>query len=198
MKINMVPIGEIKPYEKNPRRIPPAAVEVVRRSLEKFGWQQPLVVSKSMVLIVGHIRFLAAQELGHEEVPVKVADELTADELREYRLVDNRSVGVHRLGSGTCWPKRLPHSKSSLSDGTKKTWRCWRLLAEGKEDQQGWEADNSHKKHEGTKPGTGGYSKPKEEEVSEGCVMLHLIVPKDLEAEVQEAVRELIAEHEEE
>ena len=82
---------QIKPYERNPRRIPERAVELVAASLTRFGWQQPVVVDKEHELVVGHVRLLAAKSLGLQHVPVVVADKLTEDEIRAYRIADNRS-----------------------------------------------------------------------------------------------------------
>jgi site-specific DNA-methyltransferase (adenine-specific) len=89
MKINMIPTADIKPYEKNPR-INAEAVPQVVKSIKEFGFQQPLVVDKNMVLIVGHTRLLAAKELGLTEVPVVIAD-LTDAKAKAYRLMDNRT-----------------------------------------------------------------------------------------------------------
>jgi hypothetical protein len=85
------PIGKVKPYEKNPRRIPERAVEITAESLKRFGWQRPLVVDRDYVLVVGHVRLRAAKSLGLKHVPVVVADQLTQDEIDAYRIADNRS-----------------------------------------------------------------------------------------------------------
>jgi hypothetical protein len=86
-----VPITKVKPFEKNPRRIPERAVEITAESLKRFGWKQPLVVDKDYVLVVGHVRLQAAKSLGLKHVPVIVADQLTADEAAAYRIADNRT-----------------------------------------------------------------------------------------------------------
>lgn len=85
-----VPIGDVLPYENNPRRIPQDAIDAVARSIELYGWQQPIVVDKDMVIVVGHTRRLAAMKLGYSEVPVLVTS-LPEEKIREYRLVDNRT-----------------------------------------------------------------------------------------------------------
>ena len=85
------PIDRVRPYDANPRTISPAAIDKVAASLQAFGWRQPLVVDSDGVLIVGHTRLAAAQQLGLTEVPVHVADTLTADQVRAYRLADNRT-----------------------------------------------------------------------------------------------------------
>ena len=90
MEIVDMPIGQIKPYKKNPRKNEKAVPEVVK-SLREFGFRQPLVVDSSMVLIVGHTRLLAAKELGLASVPVHIASTLTPAQVRAYRIADNRS-----------------------------------------------------------------------------------------------------------
>lgn len=88
MIIQTAPIDKIKPYANNPRHNE-TAVDAVAASLEQFGWQQPIVVDKKGVVIVGHTRLLAAKKLGMTEVPIKVAD-LPPDKAKAYRLADNR------------------------------------------------------------------------------------------------------------
>ena len=90
MEIVDMPIEQIKPYKKNPRKNEKAVPEVVK-SLREFGFRQPLVVDSSMVLIVGHTRLLAAKELGLTKVPVHIASTLTPAQVRAYRIADNRS-----------------------------------------------------------------------------------------------------------
>ena len=89
MKVQSWAIGRLKPYDQNPRDNL-KAVASVKRSIEDFGWRQPIVVDAQGVVIVGHTRLLVAQELGLKKVPVHVA-ELTPDEARAYRLADNRT-----------------------------------------------------------------------------------------------------------
>lgn len=83
-------VSEIKPYEKNPR-MNDSAVKEVRKSIEQFGWQQPIVVDSDGVIIVGHTRFKAAQEMGLETVPVVVASNLTPVQAKAYRIADNKT-----------------------------------------------------------------------------------------------------------
>ena len=91
MKVESWPIDRVKPYDKNPRKIPSTAVNAVASSIQKFGWQQPIVVSKDGVIIVGHSRYLAARQLGFTEVPVHVAENLSDEEANAYRLADNKT-----------------------------------------------------------------------------------------------------------
>lgn len=83
-------VKDIKPYWRNPRRIPQEAVDAVRTSIERYGYQQPIMVDKDGVVIVGHTRLKAVIELGWKKVPVYVSD-LPEEKAREYRLVDNKT-----------------------------------------------------------------------------------------------------------
>ena len=89
MNIINLKINEIKPYEKNPRQND-QAVNAVAESIKQFGFQQPIVVDKNKVIIVGHTRHKAAKKLGLEEVPCVIADNLTEKQVKKYRLADNK------------------------------------------------------------------------------------------------------------
>ena len=90
MKVVMKAPGALTPYYRNPRQIPPEAVAAVRASIERFGFQQPVVADTAGVIIVGHVRHRAAIELGLPKIPVAVF-EGTEAEARSYRLTDNRA-----------------------------------------------------------------------------------------------------------
>lgn len=90
MEIKQMDIGSIVPYDKNPRNND-NAVEATANSIKEFGWQQPIVVDKNNVIIVGHTRKLAADKLGLKTVPVVVADNLTDEQVKAYRLADNKT-----------------------------------------------------------------------------------------------------------
>ncbi len=85
-----VPIAEIKPFEKNAKLHPGKQVKEIARSIQAFGFNQPIVVDKKGEIIVGHGRYLAAIELGLKEVPVLVLGNLTDHQIRAYRIADNR------------------------------------------------------------------------------------------------------------
>ena len=72
MKIEIRPLHEIFPYPQNARKIPQSAIDKVMASLKEYGWQQPIVVDKNGVIVVGHTRRLAALQLGWHEAPVTV------------------------------------------------------------------------------------------------------------------------------
>ncbi len=90
MNIKIVAIEHIKPYEKNPRKND-AAVDKVAASIKEFGFKQPIVVDKNGIIIVGHARYKAAKKLGMTEVPVLYAEELTEEQVKAYRLADNKT-----------------------------------------------------------------------------------------------------------
>lgn len=89
--IVMMPIGEVHPYPNNPR-INNEAVDKVAASLKSFGWRQPIVVDSNNVIIVGHTRLQAAKRLRMKEVPVLVADDLSEEQVKAYRLADNKTA----------------------------------------------------------------------------------------------------------
>ena len=100
MEVKNVSIDSIKPYKNNPRDNE-AGVDAVANSIKDFKWQQPIVVDENNVIIVGHTRYLAAKKLGLKEVPVKVATGLTTEQVKAYRLADNKT------GELTSWDDEL-------------------------------------------------------------------------------------------
>lgn len=91
MKVIMRSIADVIPYENNPR-VNDKAVEAVAASLKEFGFKQPIVVDSSGVIVVGHTRLKAAKLLGMDKVPVVIADDLTDEQIRAYRLADNKTA----------------------------------------------------------------------------------------------------------
>ena len=89
MKVKTVKIENAIPYVRNPRQNK-AAIAKVSASLKEFGWQQPIVVDKDMVVIAGHTRLEAARTLGMDKVPVQIAEDLTDAQVKAYRIADNR------------------------------------------------------------------------------------------------------------
>ena len=91
MNIEIRDISTIRPYEKNPR-LNDKAVDAVAASLKEFGFRQPIVVDADGVIIAGHTRWKSAQKLGLAKVPVHVATDLSPEQVRAYRLADNKSA----------------------------------------------------------------------------------------------------------
>lgn len=90
MQVQSMKISEVKPYDKNPRKND-QGVDAVAKSIKEFNWQQPIVVDKDNVIIVGHTRYKAAKKLGMDKVPVVVADNLSPEQVKAYRLADNKT-----------------------------------------------------------------------------------------------------------
>lgn len=87
--VQTVGIDTITPYKNNPRDNT-KSVGGVAKSLQAYGWQQPIVVDKDNVIVAGHTRYLAAKQLGLKMVPVVKAD-FTEEEAKGYRLADNKT-----------------------------------------------------------------------------------------------------------
>lgn len=89
MNITDIRTCDLKPYENNPR-LNEDAVDLVAASIDEFGFKQPIVVDKDLIIIAGHTRWKAAQKLGLETVPCIQADDLTPAQVKAYRLADNK------------------------------------------------------------------------------------------------------------
>ena len=87
MNIQEIEIEKLIPYHNNPRK--DQAVDKVASSINEYGFQQPIVVDKNMVLIVGHTRLMGAKKLGLKKVPVTIAN-LSESKAKAYRIADNR------------------------------------------------------------------------------------------------------------
>lgn len=93
MEVRQVALDKIKPYDKNPR-INDNAVPYVANSIQEFGFKVPIVVDANYVIIGGHTRYKAAQQLGLETVPVVVASDLTEAQVKAFRLADNKVAEI--------------------------------------------------------------------------------------------------------
>jgi len=89
-RIEIWAIDRIQPYELNAKKHDKVQVAKIAKSIQEFGWDQPIVVDADGVIIKGHGRRLAAIELGMSQVPVWIRDDLTAEQIRASRLADNR------------------------------------------------------------------------------------------------------------
>lgn len=88
--VREIAVADIKPYKNNPR-INKKAVKVVADSIREFGFKNPIVVDKNMEIIVGHTRLEASKVLGMDKVPVIVAEDLTEEQVKAFRIMDNKS-----------------------------------------------------------------------------------------------------------
>ncbi|MFH1917616.1 MAG: ParB N-terminal domain-containing protein [Nanoarchaeota archaeon] len=91
MEIENIPISEIIPYEKNPRKNE-KAVEIVAKSIKEFGFKVPIILDKNNEIIAGHTRLKAAIKLKMTSVPIIRADELNEEQVKAFRIMDNKSI----------------------------------------------------------------------------------------------------------
>ena len=89
MEIIYKKVGDLIPYEKNPRKND-KAVKYVAKSIEQFGFKQPIIIDSHNVVVCGHTRLKASEQLGFEKVPCIVADDLTEEQIKAFRLADNK------------------------------------------------------------------------------------------------------------
>jgi ParB-like chromosome segregation protein Spo0J len=89
LKLESIRLQDLNPYENNPR-INDNAVESVMNSIKEFGFKVPIVITKDNVIVAGHTRYKASLELGLEKVPCIIADDLTDEQIKAFRLTDNK------------------------------------------------------------------------------------------------------------
>ena len=89
MKIIDKKLNELIPYEKNPRKND-EAVKYVMKSIKEFGFKVPIVIDKNNVIVCGHTRYKASKKLKLDTVPCIIADDLTDEQIKAYRLADNK------------------------------------------------------------------------------------------------------------
>jgi ParB-like chromosome segregation protein Spo0J len=90
LKVQIVAIGKLKPYWRNPRKRSEDSIRKIAASIKAYGWRQPIVVDREFVVVIGHGRLEAATQLKTKRVPVHVATDLTDEQARALRLADNR------------------------------------------------------------------------------------------------------------
>ena len=112
VEMNIIELGidEIIPYENNPRRNE-KAVDAVANSIKEFGFKNPIILDADKVIISGHTRRLAAIKLGLEKVPCYIATDLSEEQVRAFRLADNR------VASFAVWDeKKLKDEIANIND----------------------------------------------------------------------------------
>ena len=90
MEVKEININDIKPYGKNAKRHDEKQIDNVAESIKRFGFVQPCVVDKDNVLVIGHCRLLAAKKLKLKTIPCVYVDTLTAEQVKQLRLLDNK------------------------------------------------------------------------------------------------------------
>lgn len=91
MTVKEIKLTELKEYENNPR-INDKAIEAVANSIKNFGFKVPIIVDKDNVIVAGHTRKRAAYMLGLETAPCIVADDLTPEQIKAFRVADNKTA----------------------------------------------------------------------------------------------------------
>jgi ParB-like nuclease domain len=86
-----LPLDAVRPYWRNPRNISPEAVDKVKDSIVRYGYQNPIIVDTEHVIVTGHTRYAALRALGWAEASVIVSD-LPPAKAKEYRVIDNRTA----------------------------------------------------------------------------------------------------------
>lgn len=91
-KMNIVykNIKELKPYKKNAKKHNKEQVEQIANSIEEFGFTQPVIIDKNNSVVAGHGRILGAKKAGLKQVPTVCLEDLTEEQIKAYRLVDNK------------------------------------------------------------------------------------------------------------
>ena len=89
MNIVQKKLTDLVPYENNPRNNDDA-VDYVAESIKEFGFKVPIIIDKNNVIVAGHTRYKACEKLGIEEVPCLIADDLTEEQIKAFRLADNK------------------------------------------------------------------------------------------------------------
>ena len=92
-KIVYKKVEDIIPYENNPRKNDDA-VDFVANSIKEFGFKVPIILDKENVIVAGHTRLKAAEKLGLKEVPCIIADDLTDEQIKKFRIADNKTGEV--------------------------------------------------------------------------------------------------------
>lgn len=91
MNVQNRSVKDIRPYQKNAKKHDKTQIANVAESIKQYGFVQPIVIDRDGVIVIGHCRFEAAKKLGMKEVPCVCVDELTDEQVKALRLVDNKS-----------------------------------------------------------------------------------------------------------
>ena len=90
MKVQQISLDEIRPYWRNPRNNE-SAIDAVKKSIQEYGFNQPIVTDKDLVIIAGHTRYKALLQLGWKEAPVVVLEDIAPEKAKQYRIADNKT-----------------------------------------------------------------------------------------------------------
>ena len=91
MDVRNISVKDIIPYERNTKKHDKTQINNVAESIKQYGFVQPIVIDKDNVVVIGHCRLLAAKQLKMKEVPCVCVDDLTEEQVKALRIVDNKS-----------------------------------------------------------------------------------------------------------
>lgn len=94
MKVINVPLHEIKPYDNNVKQHPVAQLEILVKSIKRYGFRGSILLDKNNIIVAGHARYEAASVAGLTELPCEYADDLTPEQIIEYRILDNEIASM--------------------------------------------------------------------------------------------------------
>ena len=91
MKVTEISVKDLKPYAKNTKKHDKTQIANVAESIKQYGFVQPIVIDKDNVVVIGHCRLLAAKQLKMKEVPCVCVEDLSEEQVKALRIVDNKS-----------------------------------------------------------------------------------------------------------
>lgn len=91
MDVRNISVKELIPYERNTKKHDKTQINNVAESIKQYGFVQPIVIDKNNVVVIGHCRLLAAKQLKMKEVPCVCVEDLTEEQVKALRIVDNKS-----------------------------------------------------------------------------------------------------------
>ena len=133
MEVHEIGLSHLVEYENNPRNND-SAVEAVAESIKNFGFKVPIIIDKNNVIVAGHTRLKAARILGIDKVPCIVADDLTPEQIKAFRLADNK------VGELACWDfAKLEEELAGISEQFDMSTFGFEMpdFEEGEESEQG-------------------------------------------------------------
>jgi len=105
MKIEMTPTAALKPYDRNARIHTAKQIEQIAKSIQEFGFTNPILIDSDNMVAAGHGRLLAAKHLGIEKVPTVKLEHLTKQQIKAYIIADNK------IGENSSWDLRILHDE---------------------------------------------------------------------------------------
>lgn len=125
-------VAELEPYISNPRKNEDA-VDAVAKSIEEFGFKVPIVIDKNNEIVAGHTRLKAAKKLGIEEVPTIIADDLSDEKIKAFRLADNKVAEL------SYWDEEVLQNELAEIEGINMSDFGFEELLQSDVEDDGWD-----------------------------------------------------------